>query len=95
MYIYNSMGNDTFQERSTLKKLPLGLDEVKALTTAVQAIIHPNTNIIHGLWLGAVEGNDIRALIIATAIENDKRPQEQNNNRHLFTQRWRYLHGDD
>jgi cell division GTPase FtsZ len=50
----------------------MGLDEVEALATAVQEAVHPDANIILGLRLDKTEGDELQALIIATAIEIDK-----------------------
>jgi cell division protein FtsZ len=50
----------------------VGLDEVEALATAVQEAVHPDANIILGLRLDKTEGDELQALIIATAIEIDK-----------------------
>lgn len=48
------------------------LDEVEALSEAVRGEVHPDANIIIGMRLDEMMGDDMQALIVATAIEAAK-----------------------
>lgn len=48
----------------------LELDEVEVLSEAVRAIVHPDANIIIGMRLDEMMGDDMQALIVATAIDD-------------------------
>ena len=45
------------------------LDEVEVLSEAVRAAVHPDAVIIIGMRLDEMMGDDMQALIVATAID--------------------------
>lgn len=50
----------------------VGLDEVEIISEAVRSAVHPDANIIIGMRLDEKMGDDLQALIIATAIDSAK-----------------------
>lgn len=50
------------------------LDEVEILSEAVREAVHPDANIIIGMRLDEMMGDDLQALIVATAIDGEKHP---------------------
>lgn len=53
----------------------VGLDEIESLSEAVRAAVHPDANIIIGMRLDEMMGDDMQVLIIATAISQENKQE--------------------